>query len=145
MVEVIPKLRARRQPVNVQCAVLLVRKGDRILLRQRTEMELLPGIWDLPGTFSGDRGDVGHGLEIAGIIPVVIEIGSMLGVMRHVITYRRITLEVHEAWGSCLEAIPPGWRWCTVEEAMGMALSSPARKILEKWGRVTIQMCGSVG
>jgi hypothetical protein len=31
--------------------------------------------------------------------------------------------------------MPPGWRWCTLEEAALIALSSPARKILTKWGR----------
>jgi adenine-specific DNA glycosylase len=107
-----------------------------VLLRQRTKHELLPGLWDLPGTFRGDDGDRGHGLEVANAIPFEIEIGPRLGIVRHAVTYRRITLQVYEAL-SREATVPMGWRWCTIEEAASMALSSPARKILTKWGNAS--------
>jgi A/G-specific adenine glycosylase len=132
-VERIPRVRPRRAAVDVSCAVLLVRNGDRVLLRQRCDGELLPGLWDLQGTFLGNDGDRSHGLEIAKSIPHDIQIGARLGKVRHAVTYRRITLEIHEA-SSAQERTPIGWRWCTLDEAASMALSSPARKILAKWG-----------
>lgn len=147
-VDRIPQVRARRTAVQVSCAVLLVRNGvsstgeasdssDRVLLRQREQDELLPGLWDLPGTFSGNNGDQSHGLEIAKTIPLKITMGVRLGAIRHAVTYRRITLEVYEA-SSSHDRTPAGWRWCTLEEATTMALSSPARKILMKWGEVAV-------
>jgi A/G-specific adenine glycosylase len=130
----IPQVRQRRPAVDVRCAVLLVRNGDRVLLRQRSDGELLPGLWDLPGTFRGDDGDRSHGLEFAKSIPLEIRIGARLGTVRHAVTYRRITLEIY-AGRSAQEIAIAGWRWCTLDEAHSMALSSPARKILAKWGK----------
>ncbi|HET9886186.1 MAG TPA: hypothetical protein VFR10_01645, partial [bacterium] len=90
------------------------------------------GLWDLPGTFLGNDGDCSHGLEIAATIPFKIEIGMRLGTVRHAVTYRKITLQIYEASSS--HQSPAGWRWCALGEAHSMALSSPARKILTKWG-----------
>jgi len=137
-VDRIPRVRARRAAVDVRCVVLLVRNGDRVLLRQRGDGELLPGLWDLPGTFLGNDGDRSHGLEIAKTIPMKVEIGERLGTVRHAVTYRRITLEIYESSSSQSKA-PAGWRWCTIDEAAAMALSSPARKILTEWGEAARQ------
>jgi A/G-specific adenine glycosylase len=151
----IPQMPAKREGRQVRCAVLLIRSGDRILLRRRGEHELLYGMWDLPGAFSGLNGDRSHGWrKAARSVPIPIEIGVRLGIIRHVVTYRKITLEVYEA-----ATVDPGkrvgrgrsraaktgkerrgvqtddeWRWCAVHEAMAMALSAPARKILSHWG-----------
>ena len=137
-VDRIPRVRARRAAVDVRCVVLLVRNGDRVLLRQRRDGELLPGLWDLPGTFLGNDGDRSHGLEIAKTIPMKVEIGERLGTVRHAVTYRRITLEIYESSSSQSKA-PAGWRWCTIDEAAAMAISSPARKILTEWGEAARQ------
>jgi A/G-specific adenine glycosylase len=141
----LPERPAKRPPVSLRRTVLLVRRGDRVLLRRRLESELLPGLWDLPGAFSGSEGDRSAGLEEArGLLPFPVETGETLGTLRHAITYRRITLEVREAAprGADGEADSPGLAgpdgaalaWRRRDEAIAGALSSPARRILRRWG-----------
>ena len=70
------------------------------------------------------------------------DVGDALGAIRHAVTYRRITLEVREARPS-----GPGGAgrarkgtdgaellWSTPEAALERALSSPARRIVRRWG-----------
>ncbi len=141
LVDRLPQLGAKRAVVEVSCPVLLVRDGAHVLLRRRAAGELMPGLWDLPGSFAGDDGDRGVPLEetLASLFPGV-EVGARLGVVRHQVTYRRIALEVHEARVSAgsrsREATPASsaLRWALPEEAASMALAAPARKILSRWG-----------
>jgi A/G-specific adenine glycosylase len=147
LVDRLPGVSARRASIEVSCVVLLVRDGDRILLRRRGEKELLAGLWDLPGAFTGDD-DAAPGSLEASLAALGFEAraGSRLGTLRHQVTHRRITLEVHEASARRAsgahvngterdtEPAPAELAWVRLEQAMTMALAAPARKILERWG-----------
>jgi A/G-specific adenine glycosylase len=137
----LPELPAKRATVEVRRTALLVRQGDRVLLRRRRDDELLPGLWDVPGTFTGRGGDVSTGPEeAAALLPFGVRTGETLGTMRHAITYRRIELVVVSAApdrpGPCAATGPDGAElaWREPPAALGMALSSPARRILRRWG-----------
>ena len=105
--------------------------------------ELLPGMWDLPGAFAGTDGDRSSGAEeAAALLPFPVEIaGEPLGSVRHAITYRRITLDVRaaRAAGGRRRAAAgtdgADLLWCRSDDALARALSSPARRILRRWGR----------
>ena len=135
----LPRLPAKRPTVDVARAVLLVRRDGRVLLRRRRENEISPGLWDLPGAFTGTDGDRSSGPEeAAAMLPFDVEVGSKLGAIRHGVTYRRIVLDVFEARPSKRRAANRGLRgpdgaelaWHDVDEVDGRALSSPARRAL---------------
>jgi A/G-specific adenine glycosylase len=135
----LPRTSERRDTVSVTCAVVLLECAGRILLRRRGAHELLPGLWDLPGTFAGDDGDRGASLEdVVASLPFEIGACVRLGTIRHHVTHRRITLEVHASSAArsrpARTPIAGEIRWVPPREAASMALSAPARKILAKWG-----------
>jgi A/G-specific adenine glycosylase len=140
-VEALPRLPAKRATVDVARVVLLVRRDGRVLLRRRREGEISPGLWDLPGTFTGTDGDRSTGLEDAlATLPFPVDVGAKLGAIRHGVTYRRIVLDVYAATprrrGREDRQLtgPDGAElsWHDVDEADGRALSSPARRILRR-------------
>jgi len=140
-IDELPRLPPRRETVEVRRAVLLVRDGrSRVLLRRRKDDELLPGLWDLPGAFTGAGGDVDGDLAAAlALLPFTAEPREELGRVRHAITYRRIALSVIAASaGDTDGGTGPGpdgaeLAWREPSRALTMALSSPARKILARW------------
>jgi A/G-specific adenine glycosylase len=162
LVGILPELPRKRPTVDVSRTVLLVREGSRVLLRRRRADELLPGIWDLPGAFTGIGGDRSGGFADAkGSLPIPVRSGEFLGKIKHAITYRRIVLEVREAHPSNGGGSRrrPGSRsaqpltgpdgaeflWCSLPHALERALSSPARRILRKWGIPESKSLGSPG
>ncbi|MFN8177108.1 MAG: A/G-specific adenine glycosylase [bacterium] len=143
-VDALPRLPAKRASVDVARAVLLVRSDGRVLLRRRREGEVSPGLWDLPGAFTGADGDRSTGVEDAvAILPFPVDVGAKLGAIRHGVTYRRIVLDVYAATPrrrgreDRLLRGPDGAEltWHDVGEADGRALSSPARRILRRLAR----------
>jgi len=134
----LPQKPAKRSPVRVQRVALLVRRGPDVLLRRRRESELLPGLWDLPGAFTGSDGDRSAGVsEARALLPFPVRVGGIVGRWKHAITHRRIELEVREASvasapGSRESVAADGarLRWCALGEGMELALSSPARRVL---------------
>ncbi|MGQ0720985.1 MAG: A/G-specific adenine glycosylase [Candidatus Eiseniibacteriota bacterium] len=137
----IPRLPAKRGTVEISRCVLLVRRKGEVLLRRRRESELSPGLWDLPGAFTGDeRRAAATDGDAARLVPFRLEFGDPLGAVRHAVTHRRITLHVREArpargTRSSAPAGPDGAEltWCTPEAALAKALPSPARRILARF------------
>lgn len=132
-----PQLPPKKKPVDVERDVLLVRRGAKVLLRRRREDELLPGLWDVPGCFTGRGGDVSGDVEFArGQLPFAVEVDGLVGTHRHGITHRRITLRVHAARArsrATRGADGAELRWVDPADALELALSSPARRILQKF------------
>jgi A/G-specific adenine glycosylase len=140
VVHELPEKRRRRAAVDVARVALLVRRGPDVLLRKRREGELLPGMWDLPGAFTGEDGDRSGRVEDAlSLLPFQVRVGEVVGRWKHAITHRRIALEVREASeivpGDAREGVGPDGAalvWCHPAEGMQKALSSPARRVLQR-------------
>ncbi|MGB7721279.1 MAG: A/G-specific adenine glycosylase [Bryobacteraceae bacterium] len=113
------KLRKTR-PVRIAGALLLVRKGRRILLRQREAGEpRMAGFWDLPAPedLPGSR------------------TGARFGEFRHTITHHHYTFTVLAAAARRPAGpISPRFRWFDPAALTGIPLSTTARKALKLAG-----------
>jgi len=111
------KLRKTR-PVRIAGALLVVRKGRSILLRQREAgARRMAGFWDLPAPedLPGSR------------------TGARLGEIRHTITHHHYTLTVLAGTPPAGPASPP-FRWFAPAALMEIPLSTTARKALKLAG-----------
>jgi A/G-specific adenine glycosylase len=111
------KLR-KNQPVRIAGALLVVRKGRSILLRQREAgARRMAGFWDLPAPedLPGSR------------------TGARLGEIRHTITHHHYTLTVLAGAVPAGPARPP-FRWFAPAALMEIPLSTTARKALKLAG-----------
>jgi A/G-specific adenine glycosylase len=111
------KLRKTR-PVRIAGALLVVRKGRSILLRQREAgARRWAGFWDLPAPedLPGSRA------------------GARLGEFRHTITHHHYTLTVLAGAAPAGPARPP-FRWFAAAALMEIPLSTTARKALKLAG-----------
>ncbi len=108
----LPVRRRPRRSVRIDQTILLIRRGDRILLRQRAATaRRLAGFWELPE---------------AGEIPAAVVAGEV-GVFRHAITYHAYRIAVLEAK---LRRKPPGFHWVAQDQLRSIPLSTAARKAL---------------
>jgi len=108
------KLR-KREPVKIAGVLLLVRRGGRVLLRQKEAgARRMAGFWELPAPedLPGARA------------------GRRLGEFRHTITHHRFTFTVRSAAGV---APPPGpeFRWFSAPQLSAVPLGTTARKALK--------------
>jgi len=93
----------------------VIRKGGRILLRQRdAEASRMAGFWELPAP-----------ADLPAARP-----GARLGEIRHTITHHHYTLAVRHA--SPPRRVVPPFRWFALNELSGIPLSTTARKALRK-------------
>ena len=106
------KLR-RTEPVKIEGVLLIVRKGARVLLRQReADTRRMAGFWDLPAP-----------ADLPGA-----RAGKRFGEIRHTITHHRYTLQIAAATAR----IPDGpFEWFEVEQLHAVPLSTTARKALK--------------
>ena len=113
------KLRKTR-PVRIAGALLLVRKGRRILLRQREAgARRMAGFWDLPAPedLPGSR------------------TGARFGEFRHTITHHHYTFTVLAATARRPAGpVSPRFRWFDPAALTGIPLSTTARKALKLAG-----------
>ena len=99
-------------PVKIEGVLLVVRRGQRILLRQRaTDARRMAGFWDLPSP---------EDLPNA-------RTGRPFGVIRHSITHHRYRFTVLPAKARFRGA---GYAWFEPSELSGIPLSTTARKAL---------------
>jgi A/G-specific adenine glycosylase len=106
------KLR-KTEPVRIDGVLLLIRKGSRVLLRQRAaDASRMAGFWDLPAPED---------------LPAV-ETSDLLGEVRHTITHHHYRLAVYRAAAPRRVASP--FRWFALSELSEIPLSTTARKAL---------------
>jgi len=109
------KLR-RKEPVAIAAVLLLVRRGRRVLLRQKEAgARRMAGFWELPGP---------------GDLPAA-RIGESLGEFRHTITHHHYTFTVRVAAAS---ARGQEFRWFSAAQTLEIPLSTTARKALRMAG-----------
>jgi A/G-specific adenine glycosylase len=106
------KLR-RTEPVKIEGILLIVRKGARVLLRQREpDARRMASFWDLPAP-----------ADLPGA-----RTGKNFGEIRHTITHHRYTLQVAAA----AARVPRGpFEWFDAEKLADVPLSTTARKALK--------------
>jgi len=106
------KLR-RTEPLKIEGTLLIVRKGTRVLLRQReADARRMAGFWDLP-----------EPADLPGA-----RMGKHFGEIRHTITHHHYTLQVVAATAR----IPRGqFAWFDAEKLREVPLSTTARKALK--------------
>jgi A/G-specific adenine glycosylase len=109
------KLRAT-VPVRIEGVLLVVRKGEQVLLRRRdADASRMAGFWDLP---------VPDDLPSA-------RVGDSLGRIRHTITHHHYTFDVRVATA---RAPADPFRWFSVKQFCNIPLSTTARKALKLAG-----------
>jgi A/G-specific adenine glycosylase len=112
------KLR-KQSPVRISGVLLLVRRRDRILLRQReAASRRMAGFWDLPAPE-----------ELPGA-----HVGECIGEIRHTITHHHYTLEVREA--TAQRPRTGGFGWFRLAQLAEIPFSTTARKALRLAGIV---------
>jgi A/G-specific adenine glycosylase len=106
------KLR-RTEPVKIEGVLLIVRKGARVLLRQREpDARRMAGFWDLPAP-----------VDLPGA-----RTGKSFGEIRHTITHHRYTLQIAAATAR----VPRGpFEWFDAGKLGDVPLSTTARKALK--------------
>ena len=124
--ESLPNLPVKRPPREELWDVLILRQGERVLMRRRTE-RLLQGLWVYPmierGAPSGLAGRVRRltGLRISALSPQ--------GEARHVFTHKvwQMRLFTAEAEGAAAEP----WQWFSPEEMRALAIPAAMRAARE--------------
>jgi A/G-specific adenine glycosylase len=102
----IPPARVKPEAVRRDRTLLVIRRGDKIMLAPCAQVK---GFWDLPDVFSGAK------------------LGAVLGVFRHSITNSRYVCEVREATAG---RVPNGARWFPASRLDEIVLSTTAKKAL---------------
>ncbi len=103
------KLR-KKEPVQIEAVLLVVRSRGRVLLRRREgSARRMAGFWELPAPE-----------ELPAARP-----GKLLGSFRHTITHHHYTFTVHAADA---RAAGPSFAWFAPEELGSIPLSTTARK-----------------
>ncbi len=116
---------------------VIVRRQQRVLMRQCQQQERWAGLWDFPrfqlaGTDAVDRGIENHIQQSTGL---VVQAGEKITTIRHTVTRFRITLTCHQAQpqkGSRLRS--EHHRWVSVSELADLPLSVTGRKIAKLLG-----------
>jgi A/G-specific adenine glycosylase len=109
------KLR-KKEPVAIAAVLLLVRRGERVLLRQKeAAARRMAGFWELPAP------EELHGARA----------GKSWGEFRHTITHHHYTFTVQSA---AVRAIGADFRWFSAAELGEIPLSTTARKALKLAG-----------
>ena len=109
----LPVKLGRVPPARIEAVLLLVRRGRRILLRQRASTESrMPGFWDLPSPE-----------HLPSLRP-----GPPLGQFRHTITHHRYIVTVKPA--PAPKGLSAPFRWLDPHDAAAIPLSTTAKKAL---------------
>jgi A/G-specific adenine glycosylase len=111
--EILPVKARRAEPVYLDRAVLVVRRGSSVLLRQRAASErLMPSFWEMP-----EQGDLPEAVE-----------QPQVGRFRHSITHHNYSYAVIPA---TLRGKPKGYRWATTEDLVQLPLTTITKKALD--------------
>ncbi len=104
------------EPVAIAAVVLLVQRGDRVLLRQKEAgARRMAGFWELPAPE-----------ELPGA-----RAGKTWGEFRHTITHHRYTFTVRSA---SVRTAGSDFRWFSADDLQAIPLSTTARKALKLAG-----------
>jgi A/G-specific adenine glycosylase len=115
----------------VREALLVVRRGKKVLVRQRQAGERWAGLWDFPRfTIESPNGSASAEMiaKLKETTGVDAELAEPLMTLKHGVTRFRITLDCH--WADCLSAPRrKDLRWLVPSQLADYALSTTGRKV----------------
>jgi A/G-specific adenine glycosylase len=117
-----PHKKAKEKAEQLELAVVLVRRGENLLLHRRpADSPIMPGFWELPQAEAAriDGGCFRH---------LGIESNGLLGEFRHSITFRNYRGRVHH--GVLTGKAPKGYRWIAATRLAELPLTTISRKAL---------------
>lgn len=122
---------------EVNEAAVVVRKGDRVLIRQCAEGERWAGLWDFPRFEVEAEGPLFAAEELASKVHaqtgVRCEPGALITILKHGVTRFRITLACYEARHTGGRLRQPA-RWIKPVELSDLPLSVTGRKLAKQIG-----------
>ena len=125
----LPLLPKSKPPRTIPYDLILIRSGDRVLMRKRTE-KLLQGLWCFPLLEQDPEHPVDAGLlrrrfHLAVTDPVE------LGEARHVFTHQVWLMRIYDAESAPESEAPHGYSFVTREELAGLAVPTAMRPALD--------------
>lgn len=134
----IPRPRPRPATISLREAAVVVRHGQRVLLRRCGPQQRWAGLWDFPRVVLPEAGQPSAAAPLADTLVeavrhltgVRVRPGRHLATLRHQVTRFRITLECYEA-RRVSGRLRRGTelRWVPAHELSDYPLSSPARRL----------------
>jgi A/G-specific adenine glycosylase len=124
----LPAPRPRRAVPHRRTVMLVLRRGDDVLLQKRTAVGVWGGLWCFPEIGADDDpariAARTYGCELASV--------ERLGVLRHGFTHFTLDIEpvVVRVKRLAPRAAQPGVLWLPLDEAAGAAVPVPVRKLL---------------
>ena len=116
----LPLLPKAKPPKNIRYAVLLVRSGDRVLMRRRTE-NLLRGLWCFP-MFEGDLPEqVLHSL-VEKKLSLSLSEPVFAGTARHVFSHQVWQMKLYETGAEASASAPAGYEFVPVASLKDLPL-----------------------
>jgi len=116
----LPVLPKTIPPKVISYAVLLIRSGDRVLMRQRTE-KLLQGLWCFPmieGDYSADQLHLIAEKKLLLCLDPLKEAGSA----RHVFTHRVWQMHLYETGAEASASAPAGYQFIALDQLKELAV-----------------------
>jgi A/G-specific adenine glycosylase len=134
--EEIPRRGKDPEPVEVQEAGVVVRRGRRVLLVQRSDEGRWAGMWEFPhaALVPGESHEQGALRLLADLTGVEAELGPELLTIRHGVTHHRITLVCFEARyraGAFRSAFYRQGQWVTPGQLSDYPVSAPQRRLAQ--------------
>ncbi len=140
----LPNKPKRKPPESVFAVAGLLEDSGSVLLGQRPKSGLLGGMWEPVGADVDESEDPREALRRAFLerSALRVEVGGLLGEVRHVFTHRRLTCRVYgiQSYAGVPRAEEHYDAVCWSRDGEGLALSTLARKILALCNRLQMSL-----
>ena len=128
--ETFPRKLAKKTGALRRGAAFVVRRGDELLVRTRSEKGLLGGMTEVPGSDWLAAQDDKAALKQAPALKGVTRWHRKIGVVTHVFTHFPLELVVYTASVPARARAPEGMRWVPIATLGGEALPNVMRKVI---------------
>jgi A/G-specific adenine glycosylase len=128
--ETFPRKAPKKTGALRRGAAFVVRRGDELLVRTRSEKGLLGGMTEVPGSDWLAGQDDPAALRQAPVLKSVARWHRKVGVVTHVFTHFPLELVVYTATVPARSRAPEGMRWVPLATLQGEALPNVMRKVI---------------
>jgi A/G-specific adenine glycosylase len=128
--ETFPRKAAKKTGALRRGAAFVVRRGDELLVRTRSEKGLLGGMTEVPGSDWLAAQDDKTALKQAPVLKGIARWHRKVGVVTHVFTHFPLELVVYTATIAARASAPKGMRWVPVATLRDEALPNVMRKVI---------------